>query len=132
MTSKLLAAAIGALLVLPPHAQAQHSRPGAGPADPTDPTVAVPPTVYRSVIAAPAPAPQGEQATPDKSWRAANDAVAGTSGHAGHGGHAGHAAHGAPGGEQKHDAPVAAPAASAASAPATPANPAPVDHSKHH
>jgi hypothetical protein len=73
MTSKLLAAAIGAALVLPMHAQAQQSRPQA---DPADPGAAVPPIVYRSVIAAPAPAPQSDQGTPDKAWRAANDALA--------------------------------------------------------
>ena len=122
MTSKLLAAAIGAVLVLPMYAHAQQSRPLP---DPADPAVAVPPTVYESVITSRSPAPQDAQATPDKSWRAANDAVAGAPGHAGHGAH---------GGEQNHhghkEAP--APSAPAPTSPAKPASHAPVDHSKHH
>lgn len=118
MTSKLLAAAIGALLVLPMYAQAQQSRPLA---DPADAAAAVPPTVYESVIARSLPAPQEAQ-TPDKSWRAANNTVAGAPGHAGH------AAHGSEPKLQGH-APATAPSSpSAASKPA----PAPVDHSKHH
>ena len=119
MTFKLLAAATGALLALPMYAQAQQSRPSA---DPADPNVSVPPTVYESVIARSSPAPQDGQTTPDKSWRAANDVVAGTPGHAGHG---------APGSEQNHSGHVAAPAPSTAAAPGKPAKPAPVDHSKH-
>lgn len=74
MISKLLAAAVGAALVLPLHAQTQQSRP---PADPADPGVKVPPVVYHPVIAAPVPAPPTGQTTPDKAWRAANDALAG-------------------------------------------------------
>lgn len=120
MTSKLLAAAIGALLALPMYAHAQQSRPLQ---DPADPAVAVPPTVYESVIPSRSPAPQDGQTTPDKSWRAANDAVAGVPSHAGHGAH---------GGEQNHHGHKAAPAPSAPSTPAKPANPAPMDHSKHH
>lgn len=120
MTSKLLAAAIGALLALPMYAQAQQSRPSA---DPADPSVSVPPTVYESVIARSSPVPQDGQTTPDKSWRAANDTVAGTPGHAGHG---------APVSEQNHSGHVPAPAPSTAAAPGKPANPVPVDHSKHH
>ncbi|MFC0251969.1 hypothetical protein IM543_12820 [Massilia sp. UMI-21] len=120
MTSKLLAAVVGALLALPIYAQAQQSRPSA---DPADPTVAVPPTVYESVIARPSPGPQDVQTTPDKSWRAANDAVAGVPGHAGHG---------APASEQNHNGHGAAPAPTTPVAPGKPANPVPVDHSKHH
>lgn len=119
MTSKLLAAVAGALLILPMYAQAQQSRPLA---DPSDPAVTVPPTVYQSVIALSPPAPQDDQATPDKSWRAANDAVAVAPGHAGHAG---------PGSEQKPAAPAAASAPSSPAMPVKPA-PAPVDHSKHH
>lgn len=120
MTSKLLAAVIGALLLLPMYAQAQQSRSSA---DPADPTVAVPRTVYESVIARPSPAPQDRQTTPDKSWRAANDAVADVAGHTGHG---------APASEQNHNGHGAAPAPTTPMAPGKPANPAPVDHSKHH
>lgn len=120
MTSKLLAAAIGALLVLPMQAHAQQSRPLP---DPADPTVAVPPTVYESVVSSPAPAAPDGQATPDKIWRAANDAVAGMPSHAGHGAH---------GAERQHQGHDAAPAASTPATPAKPADPAPVDHSKHH
>lgn len=116
MTSKLLAALIGALLALPVFAQARQSRP---PADPADPGAAVPPTVYRSVIAPSAPAPQDGQPTPDKNWRAANDAV-------GHSGHAG------AGSEPHRHGHAAAPAPAAPATPAPPARPAPVDHSKHH
>lgn len=119
MTSKLLAAAIGALLILPLYAQAQQSRPLA---DPADPAVAVPPTVFESVITRASPAPQDGQATPDKAWRAANDTVAGAPGHAGHA---------VPGSEQKPQAHAAAPAPSSPAMPVKPA-PAPVDHSKHH
>lgn len=122
MTSKLLAAAIGALLVLPMYAHAQQSRPLP---DPADPAVAVPPTVYESVIARSSPAPQGDHATPEKSWRAANDAVAEAPGYAEHGAH---------GGAQNHHGhkEAAVPSTPAPSSPAKPASPAPVDHSKHH
>lgn len=122
MTSKLLTAAICGLLALPMYAHAQQSRTLP---DPADPAVAVPPTVYESVIPSRSPAPQDGQTTPDKSWRAANDAVAGVPSHAGHGAH---------GGEQNHHGHKAAPgpAPSAPATPAKPANPAPVDHSKHH
>ncbi|BDT59180.1 hypothetical protein MasN3_26740 [Massilia varians] len=120
MTSKLWAAAIGALLTLPICAQAQQSRPLA---DPADPTVAVPPTVYESVMTVHSRAPQDSQTTPDKSWRAANDAVAGLPGHAGHSD---------TGGEQNKHGNNAAPAPSAPASPVKPVSPAPVDHSKHH
>lgn len=120
MISKLLAAVTGALLVLPMYVHAQQSRPLP---DPANPAVAVPPTVYESVITSRSPAPQDAQATPDKSWRAANDAVVGALNHAGHSAH---------GGEQNHPGHTAAPAPSAPASPAKPANPAPVDHSKHH
>lgn len=126
MTSKLTAAVVGALLVLPMYAHAQQSRPLP---DPADPAVAVPPTVYEPLISRPSSAPQDGQPTPDKSWRAANDAVGGASNHAGHDGHAGHGGHGA---EQHHQGHAAAPARSAPATPAKPADPAPVDHSKHH
>lgn len=120
MPPKLLAAAIGALLVLPMYAQAQQSRPSA---DPADPAAAVPPTAYQSIIKKRLPAPQDDQATPDKAWRAANDAVAGVPSHAGHG---------APGSAQGHHGDMAAPAPSTPAAPVKPVGPAPVEHSKHH
>lgn len=126
MTSKLLAAAIGALLVLPLCAQAQQSR---SPADPADPAAPVPPTVYEPVISRHIPAPQGGRPTPDKAWRAANDALTAMSEHAGHSGH------NMPGAQGQHHGHAAAPAPSKPAAPAAPekqANPVPVDHSKHH
>lgn len=108
-------AAIGALQALPLCAQAQQSCPQA---DPADPSVAVPPIVYESVVAGSPRAPQDTQLTPDKAWRAANDALAGVSAHAGHSSHAA--------GHDGHDR-------AAAPAPAAPAPaPAPADHSKHH
>ncbi|MCD2516760.1 hypothetical protein LQ564_10615 [Massilia sp. G4R7] len=51
--------------------------------DPADPSVPVPATVYESVLTGPVPPTNGNQ-TPDKSWRPANDALAGQTGHAGH------------------------------------------------
>ena len=75
MTLKLWAA-IGALLAAPLAAQAQ---PTQRAPDPADPRAAVAAPVYESVIA---PPPRDEAApTPDKRWRAANEAVAGASSH---------------------------------------------------
>lgn len=75
MTLKLWAA-IGALLAAPLAAQAQPTKRAP---DPADPQAAVAAPVYESVIA---PPPRDEAApTPDKRWRAANEAVAGASGH---------------------------------------------------
>lgn len=119
MTFSLSGAAIGVLLALPIYAQAQQSRPSA---DPADATRAVPPTVYESVITTRLPAPQDGPLTPDKSWRAANDAVGAVAGNAGHS---------APGRDENHQGHGAAPVPSMPK-PAKPANPAPVDHSKHH
>ena len=67
-------AAIGALLAAPLAAQPQRA------ADPADPGAAVAPLVYESVIAA-APRQDSAAATPDKRWRAANDAIGGQPGH---------------------------------------------------
>lgn len=105
MTYKLSAALIGALLALPASAQAQQTLPLA---DPADPGIIVPPIVYTPVAGRPVPASPDAQTTPDKAWRAANDAVGAVAGHA------------------------AAPLPSMPVAPVKPANPAPSDHSKHH
>lgn len=105
MTYKLSAALIGALLALPAYAQAQQTLPLA---DPADPGIIVPPIVYTPVAGGPPPASPDAGATPDTSWRAANDAVGAAPGHA------------------------AAPMPSMPVAPVKAANPAPVDHSKHH
>ena len=61
---------------------AQAQQPSRTP-DPTDPSVAVPATVYQSTLTASAPVAQ-DTPSPDKAWRAANDTVAGQPGHAGH------------------------------------------------
>ena len=104
--------ALGALL--PALAvQAQQPSRSPDPTDPTDPSVAVPATMYQSVLTGYAPA-EKDTPTPDKSWRAANDAVAGQPGHAGH----------------HTPAPTQAQPQSQAQRP-TPAA-APKDHDKHH
>lgn len=73
-------AAIGALLAAPLAAQAQPTRRAPESANPADPNAAVAPLVYESVIAAPPPQ-DSAAATPDKRWRAANDAIGGQPGH---------------------------------------------------
>lgn len=122
MHQKLRAALLGALLAVPFGALAQQSP---RLPDPADPAALVAPIVYESafapVFARPAPEPQGSVPTPDKLWRAANEAVAAPSGHAGHGAHGAHPA----GSAASRPAP-------AASVPAPARQPAPVDHSKHH
>ncbi|MEH6434762.1 hypothetical protein [Massilia sp. DD77] len=95
-------AAIGALLAAP---LAAHAQPTQRAPDPADPKAAVAPLVFESVIAMP-PAQDEAAQTPDKRWRAANDALGSRPGHVHD--------HGAPA------APAPAPA------------PAPVDHGKHH
>ncbi len=72
-------AALGALL----HALGAEAQQPSRTPDPTDPSVAVPATVYQSALTGFTPA-EKTTATPDKSWRAANDVVAGQPGHAGH------------------------------------------------
>ena len=116
MKLTLSVATIGALLALPFAALAQAST---RQADPADPHVAVPPVVYESIIGGP-PASGQAEVTPDKSWRAANDAVAGTQDHAGHG------ASGPAANDHIHDVP-AKPAP-----PAKPVDRPAADHSKHH
>ena len=101
--------ALGALL---PALAVQAQQPSRSP-DPTDPSVAVPVTVYQSVLTGYASA-EKDTPTPDKSWRAANDAVAGQPGHAGH--HAPTPAEVQPKAQPPRPAPAAAPK----------------DHNKHH
>ncbi|MFC5479662.1 hypothetical protein [Massilia suwonensis] len=79
MHQKSRAALIGALLAVPLGALAQQSPRTPDPADPAAP---VTPIVYESVITP--PAPQGGAPTPDKLWRAANEAVAPASSQAAH------------------------------------------------
>ena len=68
-----LASALAFLLAGPfAHAQQSPRQP-----DPLDPGVAVPPPVYESAIAGYSRLPQKSAATPDKTWRQLNDAVAG-------------------------------------------------------
>jgi hypothetical protein len=106
-----LATALGILMAVPfAHAQQSSRQP-----DPLDPGVAVPQPVYESAIAGYSRLPQNGAATPDKTWRQANDAVAGG---------AGHGANGAP------PAPAAAHQHAPAPAPSKPA-PAATGH-KHH
>lgn len=62
-------------------AQAEHSSPRP---DPADPGVAVPPPAYVSAMKDYLPAMKDEGPPPDRSWRAANAAVAGQNPHAGH------------------------------------------------
>jgi len=52
--------------------------------DPADPRVAVPAPAYVSAMQDYLPAVKDGGPTPDRSWRAANDAVGGQSPHAGH------------------------------------------------
>lgn len=110
----------GALLAVPACALAQQA------ADPADPRATVPAAVYVSVFTnVSRSAPDDNELTPDKVWRAANDAVAGATGHA---------AHGDGGTSAKVDAHAGhVPAAQAAPAPSSgPVDPPAVDHSKHH
>lgn len=111
-------AAFAALSAAALGAQAQQSN---RTPDPTDPSVAVPATVYESVLTGHVP-PANNNQTPDKAWRAANDALAGQAGHAGHGSHGSHSAPAA--------APVPAPANDAARQ-APPVAPSKDQH-KHH
>lgn len=72
--------------------------------DPADSSVAVPATVYESVLSGQVPHATDKQ-TPDQAWRAANDAVAAQPGHGGH-----HSAAPAPSQEApRQAAPVAPP-----------------------
>lgn len=124
MHQKFPAAILGVLLAAPLAALAQQSP---RTPDPADPAAAVPPIVYESAFSRPAAAPRDGQPTPDKAWRAANDAVA--SAPSGHAGHAEHGAQQAQGGGHAHAGPAGA---HATSMPAPARQPVPADHSKHH
>jgi len=84
MNTKLPAAVCGLLLAAfgaPVAAHAQRTSPAADPADPAAPAPAL---VYVSAFQdAQRPADAGQ--TPDKRWRAANDALAAAPEHGGHG-----------------------------------------------
>lgn len=86
MNTKLSAAVYGVLLAAfgaPFAAHAQQSSPAANPADPAAP---VPALVYVPALQeAPRTADAGQ--TPDKLWRAANDALVAAPDHGGHAGH---------------------------------------------
>lgn len=76
-----LASALVILMAVPlAHAQQSPCLP-----DPLDPAVAVPQPVYESAIAQYSRAPKHGGVTPDKTWREANDVVAGGTGHTAHG-----------------------------------------------
>lgn len=96
---------VAALAMLPFTAVAQQKLKEA---DPTDAKAAVPAPAYQSVFKN-YKAAADEEASPDKTWRAANDEMAKLGGHAGH----------------IKDSP------GASSAPA-PAQAMPADHGKHH
>ena len=125
MNIKLLGAVYGVLLAAlsaPFAAQAQQSGPAANPADPAAP---VPALVYVSTFQD-VPRPTDVAQTPDKVWRAANDALSALPNH---GGHAGHGAQQPV--EQAHG--HHAPAAPAAQQPVQKAAPQPAAaHGKHH
>lgn len=122
MNQKLWAAALGALLAVPLASLAQQS---SRTPDPADPAAAVMPIVYESAFIRPAQPAQDRQPTPDKTWRAANDAVANPSVHAGLS--APNAAK-----ETAGDKNAGPPAAVRADTAAAPAEPTSVDHGKHH
>jgi len=87
MNTKLSAAVHGVLLAAfgaPFAAHAQQSGPAANPADPAAP---VPALVYASAFQD-APRAAVAAQTPDKLWRAANDALSAAPDHGGHAGHA--------------------------------------------
>ncbi len=94
-------------------------------ANPADPAAAVPALVYVSAFQD-APRAADAAQTPDKVWRAANDALSAAPDHGGHAGH------GAPQPvEQAHE--DQAPAAQAAPQPTQKAAPQPAaGHAKHH
>lgn len=125
MNTKLSVAVYGVLLAAfgaPFAAHAQQSSPVANPADPAAP---VPALVYVSAFQH-APRPADADQTPDKVWRAANDALVAPPDHGGHAGH------GAPQpAEQSHK--HQAPAAPAAPQPVQKAAPQPAAaHGNHH
>lgn len=125
MNIKLSAAVYGVLLAalgVPFGAHAQQAHRAANPADPAAP---VPALIYVSAFQD-APRPADAAQTPDKVWRAANDALSAAPDHGGHAGH------GAPQPvEQAHG--HHAPAAPVAMQPVQKAAPQPAaGHGKHH
>lgn len=81
MKSILLMAAAGVLMAAPcSHAQQSPRSP-----DPADPAVAVPPPVYQSAMSGYSRLPKEKDASPDKTWRQLNDALAAGPAHAPHG-----------------------------------------------
>ncbi len=81
MKPMLLAATFGALLATP----LAHAQPPARTPDPSDPGAAVPQPAYASALTGYSRLPRDEGATPDKTWRQVNEAVAAAPGHAAHG-----------------------------------------------
>jgi hypothetical protein len=73
-----LATVTGALLAASLNAQAQQS---ARPPNPLDPNAPVPALAYDSALRGHARPSADAAATPDKTWRRANDIVAGNAGH---------------------------------------------------
>ena len=81
MKSIFMMAAAGVLMAAPcAHAQQASRSP-----DPADPAVAVPPPVYQSALSGYSRQPQEKEASPDKTWRRLNDALAAGPAHAAHG-----------------------------------------------
>lgn len=81
MKSMFMMAAAGVLMAAPcAHAQQASRSP-----DPADPAVAVPPPVYQSAMSGYSRRPQEKDASPDKTWRQLNDALAAGPAHAAHG-----------------------------------------------
>jgi hypothetical protein len=80
MKPTFLATVTGGLLAASLGAQAGQS---ASPPNPLDPKAPVPALAYDSALRAYARSSADASATPDKTWRRANDTVAGNAGHAG-------------------------------------------------
>lgn len=81
MKSIVMMAAAGVLMAAPcAHAQQSPRSP-----DPADPAVAVPPPVYQSAMSGYSRPSQEKDASPDKTWRQSNDALAAGAAHAAHG-----------------------------------------------
>ncbi|MGZ8287744.1 MAG: hypothetical protein ACXW2U_02305 [Telluria sp.] len=104
------------------------------PADPLDPKAQATAPGYVSAFAGYVPAASGQQATPDKTWRAANDNVAKSGGHEGHAAAApvDHSQHAPAPAAVKDSAPADHGKHAPAPAPDAPKKAAPVDHSRHH
>jgi hypothetical protein len=83
MKPTFLATVTGGLLAASLGAQAGQSTRPPDPLDPLDPNAPVPALAYDSALRAYARSSADASATPDKTWRRANDTVAGNAGHAG-------------------------------------------------